>query len=204
MYKTEQEEFWAGEFGNEYTNRNMGASLVAANTALFARMFYKTVNIASMIEFGANRGLNLVAVRNLFPNIQLDAVEINQQAVEELKALGLATVFHSSLFDFKVDKQYDATLSKGVLIHINPDSLHLAYQMLYQYSRKYICIMEYYNPKPVEVEYRGNRNKLFKRDFAGEMMDKYPDLTLLDYGFVYHRDNNFPQDDGNWFVLEKR
>ena len=29
------------------------------------------------------------------------------------------------------------------------------------------------------------------------------DLTLLDYGFLYHRDNNFPQDDISWFLIEK-
>jgi len=44
---------------------------------------------------------------------------------------------------------------------------------------------------------------LFKRDFAGEMLDRFKDLELLDYGFVYHRDNNFPQDDLNWFLLRK-
>jgi spore coat polysaccharide biosynthesis protein SpsF len=53
------------------------------------------------------------------------------------------------------------------------------------------------------VEYRGYKARLFKRDFAGEMLDKYRDLSLLDYGFVYHRDPNFPQDDVNWFLLEK-
>jgi hypothetical protein len=64
-------------------------------------------------------------------------------------------------------------------------------------------ICEYYNPTPVTVVYRGHRDRLFKRDFAGEMLDKYADLALLDYGFTYHRDANFPQDDANWFLLEK-
>jgi hypothetical protein len=56
---------------------------------------------------------------------------------------------------------------------------------------------------PVSVNYRGNTDRLFKRDFAGEMLDRFKDLRLLDYGFSYHRDNNFPQDDINWFLLEK-
>jgi spore coat polysaccharide biosynthesis protein SpsF len=55
----------------------------------------------------------------------------------------------------------------------------------------------------VEVLYRGHTSKLFKRDFAGEMLDTYPDLSMVDYGFVYSRDNNFPQDDVTWFLLEK-
>jgi spore coat polysaccharide biosynthesis protein SpsF len=28
-------------------------------------------------------------------------------------------------------------------------------------------------------------------------------LKLADYGFVYRRDIRFPQDDINWFLLEK-
>lgn len=73
---------------------------------------------------------------------------------------------------------------------------------LYQTSKKYICICEYYNPTPVEVVYH-ETGRIYKRDFCGEMMDKYPGLKLVDYGFVYHRDYKFPQDDMNWFLLEK-
>jgi spore coat polysaccharide biosynthesis protein SpsF len=63
-------------------------------------------------------------------------------------------------------------------------------------------LAEYYSPSRVEIKYRGHKNKLFKRDFAGEMLDQFSDLSLTDYGFVYHRDE-FPQDDINWFLLEK-
>ena len=97
-----------------------------------------------------------------------------------------------------------ATLSKGVLIHLAPELLPTAYAQLYALSQRYILIAEYYNPAPVEVSYRGNSGKLFKRDFAGEMLDRYADLHLLDYGFVYHRDPQFPADDITWFLLEKR
>jgi hypothetical protein len=34
-------------------------------------------------------------------------------------------------------------------------------------------------------------------------LDRHPGLTLVDYGFAYHRDRAFPQDDINWFLLEK-
>jgi spore coat polysaccharide biosynthesis protein SpsF len=36
------------------------------------------------------------------------------------------------------------------------------------------------------------------------MLDRYDDLQLLDYGFAYHRDRQFPVDDITWFLLEKR
>ena len=35
------------------------------------------------------------------------------------------------------------------------------------------------------------------------MLDRFDDLKLADYGFVYRRDLLFPQDDINWFLLEK-
>ena len=90
------------------------------------------------------------------------------------------------------------------MIHINPDCLENVYDILYEHSNKYICLTEYYNPTPVEVSYRGNEKRLFKRDFTGEIMDRYPDLKLLKYGFIYHRDYNFPGDDLTWFLMEKK
>jgi len=56
----------------------------------------------------------------------------------------------------------------------------------------------------VSIPYRGHSDKLFKRDFAGEILDQFSDLRLVDYGFVWHRDNLFPQDDISWFLLEKQ
>ena len=53
------------------------------------------------------------------------------------------------------------------------------------------------------IEYRGNQEKLFKRDFAGEILDTYSNIELKDYGFSYRRDQAFPQDDITWFLLEK-
>ena len=48
------------------------------------------------------------------------------------------------------------------------------------------------------------RGKLRSADaVAGEMMDRYPQLRLVDYGFLYRRDPNFPQDDITWFLLAK-
>jgi len=203
MYKTEQEAFWAGEFGNNYINRNNDAELVAANMALFACVLKATQFVSSVIEFGANIGLNLRAIRHLLPKADLAAIEINEQAVTDLKTQSGLTVFHQSILDFEPEITRDLVLIKGVLIHINPGELATVYEKLYQSSRRYICVAEYYSPNPVEIPYRGHSGKLFKRDFAGEMMDRYSDLKLLDYGFVYHRDIHFAQGDVNWFLLEK-
>ena len=50
----------------------------------------------------------------------------------------------------------------------------------------------------------GGLSKLFKRDFAGDMLNMYKDLSLVKYGFYYHKDKQAPQDDLNWFLLKKK
>jgi pseudaminic acid biosynthesis-associated methylase len=203
--KTEQEAFWAGEFGNEYMARNQGPEIIALNVAFFAKVLARTHDVRSVLEFGPNIGLNLKALRQLLPEAELDAVEINAKAVEALREWGgLKTIYHQSILDFVPDRPRDLVLIKGVLIHINPDALPQVYDAVHASSRRYVCMEDYYNPTPVEVPYRGHRNQLFKRDFAGELMDRHPDLQLVDYGFNYHRDPRSTQGDGTWFLLEKR
>ena len=203
QFKTEEETFWAGRFGDEYADRNRGLEAMAANLAYFSQILNRTQRIESIIEFGANIGLNMEALRELRPVAELSAIEINQKATIELKKIKELKVYPQSILEFNADYQRDLVFTKGVLIHINPNSLTNVYDLMYQTSRRYICIGEYYNPTPVEVRYRGNQDKLFKRDFAGEMLDRFSDLRLIDYGFYYHRDTNFPQDDITWFLLEK-
>lgn len=203
-FKTEQEAFWAGNFGNEYSDRNIGAGWHAANTALFAQILNRTRDVTSILEFGANIGLNLRAIQALHPQSRLGGIEINQQAAETLRQWGGSEVFEASILDHEIQAPWDLTLIKGVLIHINPEQLSAVYEKLYSASQKYICIVEYFNPSPVSLPYRGHEDRLFKRDFAGEMMDRYPDLELVDYGFCYRRDPNFPQDDVTWFLMEKK
>ena len=208
MYKTEQEDFWAGEFGDSYIERNKDYSVYVSKLAFFAEIFSKNFgknDVKSVIEFGSNIGLNLKAIQTLNPVMDLAAIEINEKAVTGMKKhFGTSVkIYQDSIINYQVENTYDLSMICGVLIHINPDELQTVYEKLYESSNKYILISEYYNPTPVEVSYRGNLNRLFKRDFAGEMLDKYPDLKLVDYGFRYHRDNMFPMDDSTWFILEK-
>jgi pseudaminic acid biosynthesis-associated methylase len=198
----DQESFWSGEFGTQYAQRNVGAHLVAANTALWARILGAAVEVASVLELGAGTGLNLVALRRLLPHARLGAVEINPHALAELRRLGDVRVFAQSVRAFEPDEPWDLVVTKGLLIHIEPDHLADLYDRIYRCSARYICVAEYYNPTPVEVPYRGHRGRLFKRDFAGDLLDRYADLALRDYGFVYHRDR-FAQDDLSWFLLAK-
>ena len=127
---SEQETFWAGTFGDEYTARNVSNRLLASNTALFARILKRTNGIRSILELGANRGMNLHALRSLLPVAEISAVEINKAAVAELSSIPGIRVFHSSLQDFKTADSYDLVFTKGVLIHLAPDSLPDVYRLM--------------------------------------------------------------------------
>lgn len=203
-YNTDQEAFWAGSFGDEYILRNKSQELLASNLNFFTKAMSRAGNVSSVIEFGSNVGMNIRALKLLYPNQTQFGIEINTTAATELKALlGDKSVFNGSILDFDSPEKFELSLVKGVLIHINPEVLPMVYQKLYDYSTKYILIGEYYNPKPVEIDYRGHAGKLYKRDFCGEMLDKFPRLKLIDYGFSYKRDSAFSQDDITWFLMEK-
>ena len=203
-FKTEQEEFWAGEFGIEYISRNDNKELLASNVNFFCKALKCVGKPESLIEFGPNIGMNLQAIKVLFPSIDLFGVEINETAAKSLEdILGAENVANESIFDFSARKKYEVSLIKGVLIHINPDMLDTVYQKLYDSSSNFILVCEYYNPSPVTINYRGHTDRLFKRDFAGEMLEKFGDLKLVDYGFAYRRDPAFAQDDITWFLLQK-
>ena len=202
--RTPQEEFWAGEFGTGYIARNSGDELLASNLHFFSRALRAAGPIASCLELGANIGMNLRALRLLYPGLAMKAVEINDQAARVLADdIGSDRVWAGSILDYPADETFDLVLVKGVLIHVNPDALPQVYDTMHRASRRLILVAEYYNPTPVAVPYRGHADRLFKRDFAGELLDRYPDLTLLDYGFGYRRDPVMPMDDATWFLLGK-
>lgn len=204
QYITEQEAFWAGDFGNDYIERNQGDLLLASNLQFFSKAFAQTARCASCIEFGANIGMNIKALKLLHPEMEFSAIEINSQAAEKLgEVIDPKNIYCQSILDFSPSRQWDITLIKGVLIHINPDILDQVYTRLVQSTSRYLLVAEYYNPAPVAIPYRGHTDRLFKRDFAGEIMDKHPEMKLVDYGFSYRRDPKFPQDDITWFLMEK-
>jgi pseudaminic acid biosynthesis-associated methylase len=205
MFKTEQEKFWAQNFGNDYIERNQGALLLASNLNFFSKALSKAGRISSCLEFGANIGMNLKALSLLYPTIKLNGIEINDNAAKHLEAvIGSENVIKGSIFDSVIDFKVELSLIKGVLIHINPEMLQSVYEKLYKSTNKFILIAEYYNPSPVAMDYRGHSDRLFKRDFAGEFLEKYSDTELVDYGFAYRYDPAFPQDDITWFLIKKK
>jgi len=205
MFQTEQEQFWAGEFGDDYIIRNQGDVLLASNLDFFVKSLKQARELSSCLEFGANIGMNLKALCLLFPKLDAYGIEINPKAASQLaQTIPATNVFNTSLLNFESTQTWDLALIKGVLIHINPDVLPVVYEKLVRSCRRYLLVAEYYNPSPVAIPYRGHTDRLFKRDFAGEIMQRHTEMKLVDYGFTYRYDPNFPQDDITWFLMEKK
>lgn len=190
---------WQGPFGDDYHRRSPGD--VSANLAFFERTLAKTERVASVLELGCGVGSNLRALRHLLPASELSGVEINSGAM--VVASGVADhVWLSSFLEWQPPAKWDLVFTKGVLIHVPPEDLPSAYGVLYEASSRYVLIAEYYAKTPTEVQYRGHDKALWRRDFAGEFMDRYH-VRLLDYGFVWDRDPVAPQDSLNWFLMER-
>ena len=180
MYKTQQEKFWQGNFGDEYINRNKNKFLIKNNFFLFKKIFSKLFRIKSLIEFGPNIGLNIIALKKIFKLKFITAVEINKKACLKIKDIQKLNVINNSIINFLPKKKHDLVLVKGVLIHINPNKLKKVYKTIYKSCKTsgYILIAEYYSPQPTMMIYRGKRNKLFKRVFS-----LFKKTKIIKYGF---------------------
>lgn len=202
-YKTEQEKFWAGDFGEDYIRRNSSEKLLFSKVAMWARMLRSANKVSSIRELGCNIGLNLLALKRLHPEVELSGYEINKVAAKQAGELKVAKIVNDTILNKITEQPVDLTFTSGVLIHIHPDHLSSVYENLVSGSKRYVLVAEYYNPSPTAITYRGHTDRLFKRDFAGDLIDNYG-LKLVDYGFIYKRDNWAPQDDISWFLLEKQ
>lgn len=194
--------FWSGDFNLGYIDRNSSDELLASNLFFFAKiLFDRNIKPNTILELGANVGMNLRALQLLLPKARFSAVEINREAFEKLKEIG-CEAYLSSIEDFDSRDKYDLVLSKGVLIHIEPQELQKVYKKIVDLSNKWILIAEYFSRTPTQVVYNGEEGKLFKRDFACELMAEN-NISLVASGFS-SRLMEFPQDDINWYLFEKK
>lgn len=205
---SETADFWRSDFGDAYIRRNASADLLKSKEWMFRKALSPlfTASPQRIIEFGANIGLNIDALRRIdaFSMCEYSAVEVNAAACEKLREKKVSTFEMSMLSEEREwGKGYDLALSVGVLIHVDPKDLSAAYDALYSASKRWIYLAEYHSPTPVEIKYRGHDGKLFKRDFAAEMLDSFPDLRVRDYGFCWRRDPNAPADDLVWTLLSR-
>lgn len=198
---TKQVQFWQGEFGNEYTERNDISRNIVARKKLIDAVLEKSSHVGDILEVGANIGLNLCALyqRNLttsvYYGLEPNDLAAHSKAIPYYRVNGTAENIEAE------DNGFDFVFTSGVLIHIHPDNLKQAISEIYRVSSKYIACIEYFSDEPIEKAYRGHNGVLFKRDFGSLYMDTFPDLKLVDYGFAWKRATGL--DNLTWWLFEK-
>jgi len=186
---TEQTEKWSGEFGREYTLRNPQSvdemeALYLKNYGLsrteLNRKFLDGMDRSlRILEVGSNLGNQLVCLQRMgFKSLY--GIELQSQAVEmaKLKTKGINIIQgDASDIPFK-DGFFDLVFTSGLLIHVSPKNLNGVLTEIHRCTRKYIFGFEYYSDDTKEIPYRGNKELLWKANFARKYLDLFDDLIL--------------------------
>jgi spore coat polysaccharide biosynthesis protein SpsF len=193
-----QETLWHGDFGTGYQLRNQQVEREEFWREVLSKV---DAQIESVLELGAGQGDNLRAIGACLSGApSLIGVDINALACEAMRERGLQVIEGSA---HSVDlPRADLVLTRGFLIHVQPNYLYKTYARMHAAAKRFIAIAEYFSPKPREIPYRGKGAALWARDFTGDMLSAYSDLHLVDYGFVYEGDGR-NDESLNWFLLEK-
>lgn len=191
-----QREFWSGDFGNSYIQRNLSNpnQSYEGNVTIeqiFEEFFHDVDKSSEILELGCNIGLKLCLLKKLgFSN--LSGVELNKTAFETAKINNPSISFYnSSIEDFQPSYDlYDLVFTSGVLIHISPDSLPSILDKIVNLSKKYIFGFEYFSEKLEEISYRSHSNVLWKQNFPLLYSQRFPNITLVKKEkFLYQNSN---------------
>lgn len=204
--RSEQENFWADKYAENYIKKNS-----QFNNELGAEAWGKmmrTINgeVRNYLECGCNIGRNIDQLKIAFPKAKASIIEISEPAFAFVSARHqFEYAFQGAILESEFgDASFDLVFTMGVLIHINPDQLLAHMERMFKYSKKYILIGEYFNRTPTSIEYQGEKDKLFKRDFGKLFIENF-DVKLLDYGFLWgHLYDTAGFDDITWWLFEKR
>jgi len=203
-YKTDQEEFWARTYAADYIKRNSEFDGPAGEKA-WREMLSETDSISTILECGCSIGRNIKFLNNVLPSAKKSIIELSKPAYDfVVKNMEIQNSFNGSIIESELNGHtFDLVFTMVVLIHIHPDNLLENMQKMFQYSSRYILIGEYFNRTPVMIEYQGQQDKLFKRDFGKFFIENF-NVSIVDYGFLWgHIYDKAGFDDVTWWLFEK-
>lgn len=200
MAKTIQEEVWSGDFGKEYTDRNIlnpdeldqlyiknyGISRTKLNEEFLADL-----NLHRILEVGCNVGNQLVLLKKMGYK-DLWGIELQDYAVEiARKRTTGPNIVKGSAFDIPFKNNFfDMVFTAGVLIHISPEDIEKALNEIHRCTSRYIWGFEYFNANGYKtIKYRGKENLLWKTDYAKLFLERFPDLQLIHKKIIKYNDN---------------
>lgn len=205
MAMNEQQEFWAKQYAQDYIKKNESFDS-DSGVACWKKMLRSAGRIDSVLECGCNIGRNIGFLNEVLPDAQKSVIEISKPAFDYVTGkYELNKAFNGPIVDSEFGEgSFDLAFTIGVLIHIHPDDLLANLRKIYSYSGKYVLFGEYFNRTPVMIEYQGQQNKLFKRDFGKLFIESFP-VLLVDYGFLWgHLYDAAGFDDITWWLFEKK
>ena len=202
--RNDQEIFWSEQYAEDYIKKNAEFDTGLALEA-WEKMLASTSGITSLLECGCNIGRNIDSLERVLPSASKSIIEISKPAFDFVsRRYALAQKFNGSILESSLEGSFDLVYTMGVLIHINPDELLANLQKVYNYSNKYLLFGEYFNRTPTMIEYQGQKNRLFKRDFGKLVIENFS-VKLLDYGFLWgHIYDAAGFDDITWWMFEKK
>lgn len=214
MTNTQQEQLWAGEFGQQYTDRNTRdrqewddfyrRTWGLTKTEMNTRFIGDLPRDARILEVGCNTGMQLRGLQDM-GFTKLYGIELQPYAVEKAKqhTSGI-NIIQGSGFDLPFrDGFFDVVCTNGVLIHIAPNDLPRMMGEMVRCSRQYIWGYEYYTAELTSIRYRGKEGFLWKADYAALFDQHFPQLRVVKQDLFPYVD---PSEQGNvdsMYLLEK-
>jgi pseudaminic acid biosynthesis-associated methylase len=200
----EQEDFWANQYANGYIDKNSEFDEHSGQVA-WQRMLAATENVDSILECGSNIGRNVEFLDHVLPQASKSIIELSKEAFDIVeRRFDLEQTFNGTILDAEFgDAKFDLVFSMVVLIHIEPQNLLMNLKKMYDWSQKYILIGEYFSRVPEMIEYQGQSNKLFKRDFGKLFLENFS-VDVVDYGFLWGQEFDAAGfDDITWWLFKK-
>lgn len=184
------EGLWSGEFGDDYVERNRAAS---EGRRPFWEHVLGRIEAASALEIGCNVGGNLRWLAALLGAENVAGVDVNERALEVVRSEvpGVDVRVASARELPFADDSFDLVFTTGVLIHQSPEELPRVMDEIVRASRRYVLCGEYRADELEEVPYRGQRGALYKQDYGALYQERFPQLRLLEEGFL-------PKSEGVW------
>jgi hypothetical protein len=125
------------------------------------------------------------------PNSHARAIA-RERGIPVLRGNASDTLFRSGAFDL--------VMTIGVLIHVPLESLTQTLTELARISARYLLCAEYFAEQETEIEYRGNKGLLWKRNFLEHYQRAVPGITVERSGY-WGKENGF--DRTHWWLLSK-
>jgi len=195
-----QIEAWKGEFGRAYTERNV---LDRRTREPAFRAMLGELDLRRVLEVGCNRGHNLATLAEGLRIPEVCGIEPGEHALSLARhASPRAFVLpgRAEALPFR-DACFDLVFTCGVLIHVPPAGLDAALAEILRCSRRYVLAIEYFAAAEESIVYRGERELLWKRDYAAEYRQREPTLRIVSQGY-WDRAEGF--DRSHWWLFERR